>query len=107
MTPAQELLLPLLLNLVLILVPILILTHALPLNHQLPDAPIPLVLLHIPVLHVVTPRVLVNQCLLQLVTGLTNVRKKFYFSFHCYLLTAFWMNLGFPKLVTVRAQPQT
>ena len=96
---AKELLQPLLLALALV--------NAILLEHQLPDAPI-LLLVRIPALHLLTPQpVPVNPCLLQLVTGLTNGWKKFYFDFHGFPLTAFWMKLDFPKLVTVRVRPRT
>jgi len=86
----------------------LLLVHALAREHRLPVALLPLALIHIPVLRLVTPRtVLANLRLLQLVTDLTNDQKKFYFDFRCYPLTAFWMKLNFPKLVTSRVQPLT
>jgi hypothetical protein len=79
----------------------LLLVHALALERRLPDALVPLVLAHIRVLRLVTPQTVVaNWCLSQLVTDLTNDWKKFYFDFHCYPLTAFWMKLDFPKPVT-------
>ena len=67
-----------------------------------------LVLGRSPVRRVVNPpAALASRCHQQPATGLTDVRMKFYFDFRCYPLTAVWMSLGFPKLVTVRAQPQT